>query len=726
MIFVLSILQRISYLLTTCISILYIKFMLNTHRFLLRSYRFFFRVCCYVLFLVGLQSCGNIPTTFALPEFSSTVTFPLYDSTVTLNDFIGNDSTFLRKDTQGNLFIEETRQITPVGIGDSLRIDAQTISYTTTLNNQTGVLSSVENLGTLFTPLPALFPGLNLPNAGTIPIFPGTPPQGVLTAPMPVQWSNSIGYVIMESGTFIIRITNQLPVDITLRPVGSESLPGLRINTGTSRLYIPASSNQTLIRANATTTLSFAIPRGVRFQAGMTVEAQLSANSATNLSYTEQNGLLFSFGLQNPLIQQADAEIAPLSLSFPLTIPLGFGVRLTGAQLRNILAQMSLNNGFPLGGVATITTPQLVHATTGQPFSQQVTIAPRQNNQQIRIQTPLGQIFTLRPTTSDLNGVMDSVRIVLTMDIPRTRAVVNGTDALSVSGSLARTQLLNAQGVSIRNLNVNTRSVVNFTLSDQVSRFRFTDLSLQATQVFLSIANGTGIAANLIGTARFIGTNNTTLDNLPIPQQTIRAANRTGSPAVTDIIVNQRGLQLREIPRQAEFSATITPRDTAFSVTSADSISGTARIRIPIFMRVIGGSFSNTFTMNTQDLRTVEKNIDSLTLRLEVLNRIPAGITLVFRFFNSIGQQTLVLPLSGTLAVSAPPISNSRPTAPQFTSLSLSVSKANIPLILQAQQCTLELQVNTPGATQNQFVQFLTSDFIQIKAQVRASLNTKQ
>ncbi len=501
------------------------------------------------------------------------------------------------------------------------------------------------------------------------------------------------------------------------------------MNTGFSIIYLTIPANQALIPANGTTTLSLNVPSGTRFQAGMTIQAQFFAGPATNLTYTQQNGLVFTFSLQNVRIQEADVDVAPLALTFPITLPLGNGVRLTGARLRNVVASMNLNNGFPLGGTAVITLPQLINTNTNQPFTQQLSIRPSQNNQALVVQTPIGQTFDLRPTSNDANGIMDSVRLQLTTSIPQTRAIIRGSNTVAISGSLARTQLLSAQGVSLRNLSISTRSLVNFTLSEQVNRFRFTNLGLQSSQIGLTISNGTGISANLSGNARFLAGNGTTMDNLPIPLQGIRPGTRNGSlstPAITEITVAQRGPNFAEIPRQAEFTATVVPRDTAFSVASTDSISGSARIRIPVFMRVLGGTYSNTFSVNLSDLQSASNNIDSASIRLEILNRIPASASLVFRFINAGGQTILTLPQTGVVTVLAPPVTNSRPTSPQFSSISLAVPKESIPALLQAQRCTVEIQINTPGSASNQFVQFLTSDYVQVKAQLRVALNTKQ
>lgn len=675
-----------------------------------------------------VSACSSL-TDLAPPIIRTNVSsLPLLDTTLSLQSFLTGDTTFLRRNSQtGNLSFVQERQIPAGKIGDSLKINTVPLSATVEFGNRPEIAALIQSLADVFIPISDLLPPL--PRSTTTPLpFPGTPQSG-LNIRKSIPLGNDIESITLSRARVRLRITNRLPFPVEVRALSGESNAGIRFTprSGSASTLFVVPTAQRTVRSGDSIVVTQSL-QNLTIADGASIETQVFAAAQNGITYADTAGISVSVSLEEPIVSEARISLPSRKFSFPVAIPLADGTKLTSARLQALTAALSVTNGFEITGVATIIAPQL-RTQAGSTFQQNIRIGRGINRFTLTSPTPLDLV----PDSLDRTrgGIVDSLRLVVELQndaVPAPqRITVRQTDKITLGGSLGETKLDFARGTSLPPIVFNLVSDVSFSLAPELAKLGFTEVLAEQLALELQLSNTAGADGTLSGTAYLLGQSSRPMDSLVILNQEIKRATEQNGvlmPVTTMLMTSRANIRLTEIPRRVSVATQgRLIQNRPFFIERTSAVSGTAIMTIPLAVRVTGGRYTDTIPLDIRSaIETAQKNIDSASLFLQMLNRLPVEVLVRLHFLDASRKPLLTVPSNEPLRLRSATLSASQASTPTPNEQTVSVNAQNLASLQNARYVALEAQFSTPAG--QQFVRFQTSDFVRLRASLSLRVKT--
>lgn len=693
--------------------------------------QFLLFIACIYAVCTGCNQLSNL----APPVFSVNVSdLPLYDTTITLQNVLPTDTTFLRSDAQnGNLTFVQERVIPSGRIGDSLRISTIPIQASFQLGNRPEITTLIESLANVFVPISTIIP--MLPRSTTMPIpFSGTPSSGILLR-SELNLSNDIEQITLRSGRVRLIVRNHLPFSIELRTLPNESMPVISFipRSGANAILLTVPPTMRTIPSGDSVILIQSL-ENIRLAQGASIETQVFAASSRGIVYGDTAGVRVRVLMDEPVIAEARISLPSRQFAFRYAVPLAGGVKLSAARIQALRADLNVENGFDISGIATITAPQL-RTQAGMPFQESIRIGRGMNRLTLQSTSPLDLVPDSLDRTR--NNVIDSLRLLVDIrndSVPfPERITVRQADNIALSGALSDTQLEFARGTSLPSTTFNLSADVAFSLSPELEKLGFTEVLAEKLDVELRLTNSAGADGTVSGTAYIFGRSQRPMDSLVLQNQEVkRAVEQSGRliPVTTKFQASRTNIRLTEIPQRVRVIAQGNLlQNRPFFVERTSAVSGTALLSIPLSVRVTGGRFRDTIPFDVRSqIETARRNLERATLFLQSLNGISAEVQLRLHFLDEAGKRVLTLPdaqSSNTalvLRAAQEPSQVGLPNSPAPDEQRLTLTSEHLSILANARRMALDVQFSTPQNRQT--VRFRTSDFVRLRASLNLQVKT--
>jgi hypothetical protein len=326
--------------------------------------------------------------------------------------------------------------------------------------------------------------------------------------------------------------------------------------------------------------------------------------------------------------------------------------------------------------------------------------------------------------------VIDSLRLVVEIQndsVPfPARITVRSTDKLSLGGALNETQLEFARGTSLPSTMFNLSADVAFSLAPELEKLGFSEVRAEKLDVELRLINSAGADGRVSGTASIFGHSPRAMDSLVLENQEVkRAVEQNGAllPVTTVFQAGRENIRLTEIPRRVNVTARgELLQNRPFFIQRTSTISGSALLSIPLAVRVTGGRYTDTVPFDFRShIEAAQKNVESASLFLQTLNRIPAQVQVTMRFLDEAGKIVLTKPDTEPLQLRA---ANGDTATPDEQRISL--TSDNLTALKTARKLAFEVRFSTTPNLQTplQTVRFRTSDFVRLRASLSLRVKT--
>ena len=685
-----------------------------------------------------IAGCDDIPTSFAVPIFNTGISIPLKEDSITIEEMV-DDSTVAKfvKNIDGNLSLYQTSTLNPTRIGDSLKLNAVDISYTTTVNGQRELLEEIADLGSTTVKLTDIFP--DIPPSPTV--IEALGPEGKLTE-ISLNLPENIEYVKFSKGTLQIVLKNRMPVSAEFRTVSSQPGVGFVIVTpGEEDIFVPLNSQQSQIPANSS--------RGENNDPGGPIQINLAGKRISNQSkvqvmvsspgsngqavpYTDNSGAEIISRISDVGIEEAKIGMESRRISFPVETIIPGKTELTEADVTEFSGNFKITNNLPVSGTAVLKLSQFISKSTGKPYTSKGFNIPRKNSTNISFSSE-GDTYLLKPDSIDIanGGVIRSVRVMIdlmTNEISNdNKAVFRGTDEFTAAGKISTVRFSRAKGNSLSQTQFNVSSAVKFNLDSSMNNLSYQELKFKRVKIEATLLNRANITAMISGKAQFIGKKGNIIDEIPIPTQQLNPGT-TNSPVETKISFSKSPLILTELPDSIRIIATATTvENIPFDVHSEDDLSGVISATIPLEMTLLEGTKRDTADFynkeegrdSRESLQDRQKNIILAQLRIEALNKIPANVGVVMRFFENgnPNNEILRIPSEGKIMLSAAEMNTEGFAVKERRSFqAITLDSSQIRTILNSgSKYIIEYSLNVANDAGGEYVNFTTADKIRVR-----------
>lgn len=708
----------------------------------LRRFLQLFGIIAGILIVFFAPSCSDLPTSFVAPIFNTGLTFPLLDSVVTVDNML-QDTSLLQKDGLGNLILIQRATIAPNNVGDSLKLKQMSVSYQSSINDQTSILENVTLWKKPQISINSLYPSLPLPPA--VSIIPPLPANG-LYAEVPILPPDQVEYANFQTAAMTIVVENRMPIDMEIYPLPGRTDQGFIISTpGQNDIFVPLNDVQRMIPKGQT--------RGDTNSAGGEIVVQIAnqllsqdsrikvafrspGSSGAQAAYDNGSVLRFTLRFKNVKLHQAKLAFGSRTLRFRVEVPFVDNAVLTQAEINALAVNLLSNNAFPISGKATMYLPQLHRIPDNASLTYNFTIRKKQTD---------GIVFSngsdhykALPDSIDLaknGGKITALHFfidLVTDSIPiNAKEIFDEKDFYGIQGTITKLQFKSAQGTSLPATEVHISSQTEFKMQGNLNKITFNQLLAQSSSVQIRLLNTAAIQATLSGTVYLLGKNGNIITTVPISNQVIQPAiisNGKTIPVETQLDIPLGALSIPEFPKSSRMDAVVkTISNTPFFISDTDYFGGTAEVHIPLTINVSGGNFHNAALVNIPSgIADREKNITSATLTIEAKNRIPADVNCFLNFFDAKNNIILRLPKKDSLAFPSAHFNlNGIADGETKMSYALTLDSNDVAIIIKSSSYTIDLNFDAKNTNPtNPYIKFFTSDYIHIRSTLEFKGNT--
>jgi hypothetical protein len=184
----------------------------------------------------------------------------------------------------------------------------------------------------------------------------------------------------------------------------------------------------------------------------------------------------------------------------------------------------------------------------------------------------------------------------------------------------------------------------------------------------------------------------------------------------------------QQLPSDFTFngSAEVNPLYERIVVEAADSIYGFADLEIPLKVKLTGGSFTDNIELDfSQDTKDAISDVDSLKLTFEIINNIPAGVSLIVSVFDENDQIIMTIPTESNAIEKievTPPIMDANGDVIEASQVSEILELTGDDILTFVEGKNLEFLIEFQTAeTSNEIVKLKYSDTITYRAMLEAN-----
>lgn len=665
--------------------------------------------------------CDQLPTTVIAPVFNSGFSLPIIDSTISLTQFL-DDTSLIRKNSEGNLYLTQDFNIPPIRLGDSLNINPIAINQSTGINEQNELLSKFEEWSTMFIPLSQLNPAL--PSGSGKTVFIASEQQ----LSTPVQTPKEISQAKFTGGSLRLILTNTLPVGAeVVAPNGYSQAGAIISSPGEQDWFIPLNDLQRKMTANST--------RGEDNSPGGAIRVPLNTKRLTNQStvklsvktegsngqamdYTSNSGLTMMFRVDDPKIESANMQIKAQDFSFSTDAKLPDGTTIKTADISSFVATLNVRNDMPLSGDAELVLPQICHKQTKQPFKHPFKLL-KKGTTQINLNDN-SNMYCITPDAFDRNAgnIVTKLRTVINVksNASTTSESVSDNDKITVNGVIGPVTFSKAEGTNTDSKTVRFSTTSQFDIGDlrnlTMSNIRFDKMLMKA-----EINNGSTTSGILKGSLILFGTNGTEVARIPLPEKRMNAS------SLNTLNYEFTNISLSAFPSTVKIDGeVVTENGSSFSVNSNSVIQGKCSISIPLAFSISGGRYSERSELSIGgDIQERKQNVNNASILIEAKNSIPASVRFSLVFFDKNGQRTLNVPVQQGTNTPAISFNAGTKSTPVNTFTRVDLSGDDVGKLLTAHSYIINTEFDSPQASQT----LNTNDFLRLKVNIELGVNNR-
>lgn len=579
----------------------------------------------YLILILLIQSCVDIPDEVTVPEYNVQFTIPVADRNYTLEEAVEDDSTNLKWSTDsldfGLLYFTDEIKLEKIDIEDNLKADP----FTTSSSNLIGPmkLENVEGIQTDITysdwgvavvpgsfPFPATIANVNsdftLINDFTTAVFDQTSEQNV--------------------NILSLKFTNRFPVEV--------SVNSLQIENKSDGKIVAETSNPTSIPSGDSRTIDFNLSGKDVASLVVFTGVLETAGSVTNVDITNNDKLEIEAGFSPKLVfSEANAKLPAQS---PVTKNASFGVddstKLTSALIKTGSFDFRFENTLDLDINMEFTSPSLKTAS-GETYSKNIVIKRKDVTNLVENDLSNWEII---PNAS---GKIDYSYVISTEATSDFRTV-NKNEGVLVDADFSEITFKSVSG---------KLKPIKFTFDDKTTeldigefkdKLTYDNINVEKAEIKLKLNSSANVDLKLDASV-----------NVEYPGGEKRSEDFTAMVPSTSTIINFANLinnTSGELPDEfiLKGNAIVNPDylDNV-SASETDTVGGTALIEIPLNAQVTGGTIIDTVEMDDSDIDDEDaERLTSAELTIEITNKIAAGGTFSGVIVDEAGEELIKIP----------------------------------------------------------------------------------
>ena len=658
----------------------------------------------FALFSILNISCVDLPKDVIAPSWDIALNFPVTDSTITLDEMIGDDSTLVASEdpqSLGLLYFQDVNIIDPIFVDSNLTIDGFSTETSQVLGDIS--INTVEPItqNILVTDwAPAVAPGDST-------IFPES--ENELEIPFPKI--DSFTYAVLDEGGLKIVIKNNLPVTIQLK--------GLKIKNAIGKQTVASHSTTVVIPPEGMDSLQFVLD-------GKTIEDSLyyvgtiySVGSEGNIVVIPETAGTEIIGSFDDLVVSKVQAIVPEQEPFTTDDSYAFddSIRVEKAIFKDGSFSLTFNNNIDIDINLSITINNLMKSD-GTVFTELISLSRNETNRIVSFNNLSDwEIVTLSPGTP--TNKINYSAIVSPVESDQT-SLLSKTDSVSINVKFDEVALKHVEGLIAPVKFDIDETDFNFDLGDFQEKFNYNEFIWGNPGIFLTLVSSANmqieVAGNLNGSTSSASNN---LDfTLPLPG---------GGSSTFDLrnfgLIDFMNSFKDEIPNSFSFSgsATVNPNYISGSIENTDSVFGKINIEIPLNIGIAGGVFSDTLIVDSLDISDEEIDaINSITLVIELTNAIPVDLKISGAVLDEFNNQLFPFPptynVSPELIFNAPLVDDNGYVSEAFKSTqSVELRNEDAKAFISNPNLFLNIAINTSDSNNSLPVKFRNTDYINYK-----------
>ncbi len=667
----------------------------------------------YLLFILSLgilfslQACFDMPSDIQAPRFDVVLNFPITDTSYTIDDALGDDSTLVASDDPaklGLLVYKSNTDISTFYIEDNLSING----FSTRASQVIGSIK-INDVKPVQTGI-AVTQWTNGVQPGQQMVF----PENVGEVNVGFPRIDAFKSVSLDGGTLTIKVVNRLPVDMELR-----GLKILNADDGSifaQKPYPPAITlpklDSTVISFDLTgkTIMDSLIYNGTLYTPGsggnvVDIPAEAGTEITASFDNLSISGVSAVLPAQDPFSKDS-------------TVVIDDSTFIESAVFDQGSFAITLDNGLDLDIDLQLTIDNLLDANSNS-FSQTVFLSAKETGKQIGVNDLSGwSISTLTPGTPTNQLSYSAVISPRSSNDVRT---ISKNDSIGIGINFGDIVFRSVAG-KIKPTTISiAQSEFGFDLGDLKNSFNYTDINFNDPAILLSLKTSAQMEFELNG---FIEATN---------------GAQTKSMNLNNVIISSSGsntIDLRDygfkdflngfdsaIPDSFKFAgdATVNPNFAVGSVSKDDSVSGAISIEIPLDIGIAGGTFRDT--VNIDSISIDDKQIDAINfaeITIEMTNAIPVGISFSGHILDANNNPLIQLPPSyndiSAISIVPPTVdSDGLVTAPSQSKQVIRLTGEDAKTFIHNPNIEMVLTLDTPPAGTADPVKFRTTDYISVK-----------
>ncbi|MFQ5629165.1 MAG: hypothetical protein ACE5I1_10430 [bacterium] len=656
------------------------------------------------ILLTGVSSC-DLPPSPVAPTWELEINVPLLNKSYNILNEVVDKTDEITADSLNNLFFEFESEIDTFSVGDQLKIDGMSESFSQSLGS-----FSIESLEqtTMSVTLREIFPQAGQLNGLTVPVpaFQFDIENKKFNSFDNFQWAE------IERGIIRLKVVNNLSIDLG-KPIN------LELRDGATNALITTVEVPDFVSKNGGEYLTALDLSGKRITNDFSISLRGgSPGSAVPVQVNADDGFAIDISLDDFEVKSAAAKIGRQTISQSNELAMADSVIVESAKIRQGTIAVNISGTFPIDTQIEFKVPNFVNAT-GETL--QVSIASLQN-EPMPLRLDLSG-YTFKSTGTDFGDQKVAFWWELaTLQQPDEISVLKSSDFLSANFVLSELRFDEVKGkFNSKKIEIPAQTFT-VEIPEQVESITFEDASLQLT---LNNSINFPVQTDI----QITGKNDNGSSVTMAIQSLINAGTSGGSPVPTVIEINRQTNNtivdlLNLLPTSIEVTgqADIGQSEAMGSVRATDKVSGTIKFRAPLAFQLPEQSYEADVSKITveQDVQErLTENLLSGKLFAQINSHLPLGASLDLYFAASdstvytipdvaIGPINLA---SGQIDAQTGVVS-----APQQSEIEVSLTKEQIDFFARDVLYS-GIKVNFPG-TNNQVVRLLASDFVEVKAYV--------
>ncbi len=558
-----------------------------------------------------LSGCFNSPKDFVAPSYNIKLSIPIADSTYTIDDFLGNDTTLTAStdpNILGVLFYHQTDDITTFTVSDNLKID----DFSSSTSQSIGSVK-IDNVTPIVTNI-ALSDWTPFSGGQTV-VVPALPSASSTQDFTTISQFES---AVFETGILTLTFTSNLPIE--------NDINSLIIRNKADGSIVIQSSTVIVIPANGSNQVTYDLA-GITFKNQVEIEVLMSSpgSGGNSVTFPQNSGTDITADIGSFTLSSTTA-ILPAQDDFDVTdvVSIDDSTKVEIVKFDAGVFNVKFNNNLDLDININLQINNL-KKPDGTVYSKTVSLGRKEQNKNVSISSMKDwSIVTLTPGTPTNN-----LNYTATVSVPGTSdaRTLKKEDNVTVDVSVTNLKINYVTGqIKLTSFNID-QTEFNIDLGDIKTKFTFDSLNVNDPQITLHLNSSVGIGVSFNGT--ILGRNNTDERSLSI--NSVISAN---SNQVFDL----RNYGLKDFingfhtsfPSSFTFtgSGIVNPDYVIGSVSKDDSVSGFIDTQLPLDIGIAGGTFRDTTTIDTIEISDSDINgINSVFVTLNIENKIPAKIS---------------------------------------------------------------------------------------------------